>query len=906
MIIRKKFIFGFILSIILGFTLSYRVSASAPITKRLAGADRYETSLKVAQDGWSSSYYAVLACGEDYPDALSSVPLAKKYDAPVLLSHRNYVDSYIIDEMKKLNVGRVFIIGGTASISDNIINQLSSIGIQTERIGGTDRYDTSVKIAEKFGKVNTLMAATGQDYADAVSIGTAAAAMGVPVILLPKDVMPDSTKKYIEALNTTINADYNNPQKGQTSDGSNQGQFRNMKVFVVGDNSVISDNVIREFENTFRDDVSDQQFGNVERIGGADKYERNINVIARFVENYNTSGDYTSSGDLFSMNNLYIASGDGFADALSGAAEAAKSKSPVILSASSNLELIKNFILTKIPDDNEDNDVPEYLTILGGQLVLPDTRVNDIFGTLLGDENVSTGDSSVTDFKDSNLEKLIRKKVGKTTGTLNYSDLKNITSLDLSNEGITNIAGLENCTNLSSLDLSFNQISSVKPLFRLYNLQDLNLSHNKISDVSYLSNITGLKQLDLSDNDISTLSYYRKDSSDDDSDDEDKVSGSVFKYMTGLTSLNLSNSNVSGSYSYKNSIDSSDLDNLKGLTNLVSLNLKGTNIGSLANLEKITSLNTLNLSSSSVSNLNSLEKLTNLTWLDLSDNDSIDGDDLKPLQDLTELKYLNLSGNDINKLTYLNKLSNLTTLYLEDNPILDYTPILPYEKSLYYRDFDINNISGQTVYSLDDTINAQIKQQINDFQISYNYSNYDKLKFRVLYGSYGTGAYSGVLENLKNESQWLNEKITYGGLSDEQLRDVRLDLSNTQNEIADISKKDEMNMKVKSLENQLSTSYNALDMERIINRINYIYSDYRYDYYRNLADRASEDVQNIEARIQTIGLQSPGYSSSNIIDDLQNTLEQRQKERNFAQEKITMYDNYRNFFNAVGEVIDEN
>lgn len=343
--------------------------------------------------------------------------------------------------------------------------------------------------------------------------------------------------------------------------------------------------------------------------------------------------------------------------------------------------------------------------------------------------------------------------------------------------------------NLKSLDLSYNQIKDVKPLLKLYDIKDLNLSHNKISDVSYLSNLTSLEQLNLSDNNISDLSHSRENTKDDDDSDYDKTSDSVFKNMTHLAFLDLSNSNVSGSYSYKNSIDSSDLDELEYLIRLTSLNLKGTNVASLTNLKELETLTTLNLSDTSVSNLDPLEELTDLTYLDLSSNSSIDGDDLEPLQYLTKLKYLNLSNNRIDDLTYLKGLKNLNTLYLEDNPILDYTPILSYENSLYYRDFDISSISGDVTYSKDSTIDGLIKGQISDFENVYEYGDYDKLRFRVLYRPYDTGAYSDTLKGLKQDMDWLQQEIASGGMSSLELKNVNDDLTSVENEISDITKR---------------------------------------------------------------------------------------------------------------------
>lgn len=94
-----------------------------------------------------------------------------------------------------------------------------------------------------------------------------------------------------------------------------------------------------------------------------------------------------------------------------------------------------------------------------------------------------------------------------------------------------------------------------------------------------------------------------------------------------------------------------------------------------------------------------------------------------------------------------------------------------------------------------------------------------------------------------------------------------------------ISAKDAMNSEVANLENQLSSSYDAKDMEKAINKINYQYADYRYDYYRTLIDRCTDDIQNIKAQIQLIGLQGSGYSSTVTIDSLQNMLDEKQKQR---------------------------
>lgn len=926
MIRRRKNIIALILTVVISFTLSYKVSAAFPTTKRLAGADRYITSLKVAQDGWSSSYYAILACGEDYPDALSAVPLAKKYDAPILLTHRTYIDSSVLEELRSLNVGKVFVIGGTGAVSDKILSQLNSSGMQTERIGGIDRYETSVKIAEKFGKVDTLTVATGQDYADAISIGSVAAAMGVPVILVPKNVMPDSVKNYVKKLDS-LKVDDGSSSSG-TASSINSGNFKGYKIFVVGDNNIISDNITREFENITNNnsDSFDENPVNVERITGDNKYTRNINIIARFLEksqgeaevpdSYNNGDDdnkntqYSTKNDLLSLKNLYIASGEGFADALSGAALAAKTKSPVILSGTSNGDVIKDFLLSKSPNYEFNSTFPEYLTVLGGEAVMPSGSVNKIFGNVAFDSNIDFTDSTAVKFRDNQFERLIRDKVGIQDREIHYSDLRSITSLDLSNQGITDISGIENCTNLKSLDLSYNSIESISSIVDLTQLEELNLSYNQIKDISYISNLSNLKVLNLSDNLIDTLQYYRRLYTTNNSKEKyEKVSGNVFKNLTKLVSLDLSNSDEKSSnypyyyYSDRNRISS--IENLKDLVNLTSLNLQSTSVSNLDYLKNMTKLDKLNISHTNISTVNDLKNVKSLTYLDISYN-SLNTTDVKALRDLTKLKYLDASNNDIDDVSVLRGLSSLTTLYLEDNPIKDYTPILDFSKSLYYKDFYVLNPTGDEVYSLDQDLNSIIKDQISTFEQSYSYDNYDKLRYRQLYKSYDLGSYDDELVKLNSDRELINNRISKGNFTDKELTEMRRNLSSISNEIADIKKKEEMNNTVKNLETRLYGVIKPIDREKIINKINYIYADYRYDYYRAELSRCNEDIDILKAQGQLISSESPSYEGGKNLEYIQYQLDKRQRERDFAKEKISTYDNYRNFFNAITAVLEEN
>ncbi|HHY25762.1 MAG TPA: cell wall-binding repeat-containing protein [Desulfitobacterium dehalogenans] len=278
----KKRILGLLLTLGVMFTLSLPVlaSESSATVFRLAGADRYATAVSIAKTGWEQSDYVVLAYGGNFPDALSAGVLAKKYDAPILLTSGNALPGATKNALKELKTRNVFLIGGSGVIPATIETELSGMGINVTRFAGQDRYETATKIAQQLSKPTELIVTTGEDYADALSIAPIAASKEIPILLVSKDAVADSVKSYLSTLNVT-------------------------KTYVLGDSSIVADSVFN-------------QFPNAERIVGADKYERNAAINQRL------AGDMGSSS-------ICIATGEGFADALTGSVLAAKKATPIIL-----------------------------------------------------------------------------------------------------------------------------------------------------------------------------------------------------------------------------------------------------------------------------------------------------------------------------------------------------------------------------------------------------------------------------------------------------------------------------------------------------------------------------------------------------------------------------------------------
>ncbi|GAA1938037.1 cell wall-binding repeat-containing protein [Agromyces allii] len=104
-----------------------RVSAVTSATvERLAGVNRYATAVAVSKARFASGTPVVyLASGENFPDALAAAPVALRDGAPMLLTPRGSLPSYVADELARLRPAKIIVLGGDPTISWEIQHQLS-------------------------------------------------------------------------------------------------------------------------------------------------------------------------------------------------------------------------------------------------------------------------------------------------------------------------------------------------------------------------------------------------------------------------------------------------------------------------------------------------------------------------------------------------------------------------------------------------------------------------------------------------------------------------------------------------------------------------------------------------------------------------------------------------------------
>ncbi|HEX2141713.1 MAG TPA: cell wall-binding repeat-containing protein, partial [Candidatus Limnocylindria bacterium] len=149
--------------------------ATDKVPQRLAGANRYATAAAVSRDAFpTGAAVAYLVTGGNYPDALAGGVLAARKGGPVLLVTPNTLPGATAAELDRLNPQTVVVIGGTAAVSDAVLNgagKYATSGQLPQRIHGSDRWSTAVAISKAAFPTapDRAFVATGVAFPDALA-----------------------------------------------------------------------------------------------------------------------------------------------------------------------------------------------------------------------------------------------------------------------------------------------------------------------------------------------------------------------------------------------------------------------------------------------------------------------------------------------------------------------------------------------------------------------------------------------------------------------------------------------------------------------------------------------------------------------------------------------------------------
>ncbi|WP_419921786.1 cell wall-binding repeat-containing protein [Candidatus Poriferisodalis sp.] len=171
---------------------------------RYGGADRYATSLQVAEavaaEAGGDAETVVVVSGRSWSDAVIAAPLAGA--DPVLMMPPHELRADAAQFLRRFGTSKVVVVGtesGSDAIGDEVISVLEALGVSVDKVGGRDRYATSVAAARRLGSVGdmaglgrTAIVASGAVFADALVAGPFAARGGHPVLLTaPGELHPD-------------------------------------------------------------------------------------------------------------------------------------------------------------------------------------------------------------------------------------------------------------------------------------------------------------------------------------------------------------------------------------------------------------------------------------------------------------------------------------------------------------------------------------------------------------------------------------------------------------------------------------------------------------------------------------------------------------------------------------------
>lgn len=257
----------------------------APQKARLFGQDRYRTAVEIALSEFAGGADTVILARGDIPtDALPAVPLAVRAKAPLRLTPPDRLPGDVLPAIQKIGAKKVIITGGPGAVNETVADTLKASGLEVERIYGQTRYDTAYEIARRLDPDGTAVLVNGDrletTFADAVSVSSWAGYHGVPILLVngASAELPAAVAQALKEFNMT-------------------------RTVIIGGTGVVPAHLERRVPNP-------------ERYGGQNLYATNAVVLKNLQP---------------APASFYTATAANLADALAGAAAAARTNSWILL-----------------------------------------------------------------------------------------------------------------------------------------------------------------------------------------------------------------------------------------------------------------------------------------------------------------------------------------------------------------------------------------------------------------------------------------------------------------------------------------------------------------------------------------------------------------------------------------------
>lgn len=177
------------------------VSALAALTganvEQIGGPDRFATAAMAALRFTPDVQTLYVASGNDFPDALTAGAAVVLENAAILLVPSNGLPAVVKEAIEQLSPKKIIVVGGSRPVGRDLVGELRRYA-PTQRLSGPNRYETAVRVMERFDSPSSVVAVTGLAYPDALVAVTLAGRQGAPIILTLPHAVPDTVR---EALN---------------------------------------------------------------------------------------------------------------------------------------------------------------------------------------------------------------------------------------------------------------------------------------------------------------------------------------------------------------------------------------------------------------------------------------------------------------------------------------------------------------------------------------------------------------------------------------------------------------------------------------------------------------------------------------------------------------------------------
>lgn len=252
--------------------------------------------------------------GLNFPDALAGGAAAAHGGGPLLLIQPDSIPAQIAAELTRLTPASIVVLGGTAAVSDAVKSSLQTYtpGAVT-RVFGADRYATAANVAASFPTGSPVFVAAGTAFPDALAGTAAAAAQHAAILSTSPTTLPSVTATALSALAPS-------------------------SITILGGTSAVSAAIANQL-NTYSSTVT--------RISGPDRYATAAAIAASAFPG---------------ATSVFITSGAGFADGLTGGPVAGTAGQPLLLATSTCLPAATAAVVAV--------DTPATVTLLGGSGVL--------------------------------------------------------------------------------------------------------------------------------------------------------------------------------------------------------------------------------------------------------------------------------------------------------------------------------------------------------------------------------------------------------------------------------------------------------------------------------------------------------------------------------------------------------